>query len=358
MRKLILLVCAVLLVALMALPASAAILSWEQYIYSYDEDSVTCVIPAANSYITAWNKPGGTVVKETHAASLTWSFPANSQPCFQVWPMGANNRMTLDDIPDGTLLEYTITYNYSATALYGNLISYIAYYDADFNQVSSTILDSGAQTLPKTFNISHTMDFPADAKYFTVWCYLQGWTTLTAANAYGIVCSDLRFTMDIEYLPDDSAILNGINNKLDGIGDQIGDINDSINSGPNSPDGSDIFEDFEQTEDQIMDSVSGGLADIPDLFTDIATNWREYSSAFLAYIRIFEAFAGVSIIPLLLRFSLAFGVVGILVNLGVEGAINADRRSFNQKKALWKRAYDAETRAAPSRIKARGYSQS
>lgn len=266
------LVVVALLLTGVVMPASAAILSWEQYIDSWDDDTVTCVIPAADSYITAWDRPGGNVIDQKHAASMTCTFPANGQPSFQVWPMGANNKMTLADIPDGTHLEYTITYSYSANALYGNMISYIAYYDADFKPVSSTITESGAQTLPKTFNVSHTMDFPAGAKYFTVWCYLQGWTQITDAASYGIVCSDLRFTMDIEYLPDDSAILGSINDSLDELPDKIGDqFQDVIEN-----EKEDSKQEGNEFVDQILDALPDPSADVLAAFKTLtdATSYQ------------------------------------------------------------------------------------
>lgn len=354
MRKLLILACAALLVALMALPASAAILTFEDYITDYgvdanNQDFVECTMPAAGFLLHVMN--GGTIIHETTGSGTTYLFSSGQDPGFRVYPFGPKNRMELRDIPNGTQLDFTVTVSNSANAVNGQLSCYIQYFDGDLALLSTTTLQTYTGGIPYTWDISHKMNYPEGAEYFQIYLYMNGWTVLSSAASFGISCSDFVFTLDIKYLPDDSAVLDNISGTLD-------EINGAINNGPNSPDGSDIFEDFEQTEDQIMDSVSGGLADIPDLFTDIATNWREYSSAFLAYIRIFEAFAGVSIIPLLLRFSLAFGVVGILVNLGVEGAINADRRSFNQKKALWKRAYDAESRAAPTRIKARGYSQS
>lgn len=252
------LVVVALLLTGVVMPASAAILSWEQYIDTYDKETVTCVIPASDSHITAWDRPGGNVIEQKHAASMTCTFPANGQPSFQVWPMGSNNKMTLADIPNGTHLEYTITYSYSANALYGNMISYIAYYDADFKPVSSVITESGAQTLPKTFNVSHTMDFPDGAKYFTVWCYLQGWRQITDAASYGIVCSDLRFTMDIEYLPDDSEILGSIKDSLDELPDKIGDhFQDVIETEKEESKG-----EGNKFVDQILDALPDPSADV------------------------------------------------------------------------------------------------
>lgn len=266
------LVVVVLLLTGVVMPASAAILSWEQYIDTYDKESVTCVIPAANSYISAWDRPGGNVISYKHDASMTCLFPAKSQPSFQIWPMGANNKMTLADIPDGTHLDYTITYSFSGNALYGNMISYIAYYDADFQPVSSTITESGAQTLPKTFNVSHTMDFPDGAQYFTVWCYLQGWNEISGTALYGVVCSDLRFTMDIEYLPDDSAILGSINDRLDELPDKIGDqFQDVIENEKEESKG-----EGNKFVDQILDALPDPSADVLAAFK-ILTDATSYS---------------------------------------------------------------------------------
>ena len=258
MRKVLILVVLVSLMVFVALPASAAILSWEDYLESYDSNSVTCVIYPDNAFITAWDRPRGSVIAEHSGSSLTYQFPANSQPCFQVWPMGASNKMRLSDIPNGTHLEYTITFNYGAKALHGNMITYIAYYDEDFNQVSATILEQGEQTLPKTFNVSTTMNFPAGASYFTVWCYLQGWDTISTSTAYGVVCSALRFTMDIEYLPDDSAILNGINDKLNGVNDRLDSVNDHLTDVDDQLGG--VNDKLDGVSDQIDDMISGGAA--------------------------------------------------------------------------------------------------
>lgn len=220
LRSFWLVVVAVLLLGV-ALPAHAAILTWEDYIESYNSESVTCVMPRSGFLLHVLN--GGTVIQEVTGGSITYNFASGQDPGFRVYPFGAKNRMQLKDIPNGTQLDFTITVSNSANAVNGALACYIQYFDGDLALIGTTTLQSYTGGIPYTWDVSHKMSFPEGAEYFQIYLNLNGWTVLDAAAAYGISCSDLRFTMDIEYLPDDSAILGSINDSLDELPDKIGD---------------------------------------------------------------------------------------------------------------------------------------
>lgn len=317
MRKLLILACVVALVAVMAFPASAAILSFTDYITDYgvdanDQNFVECTMPAAGFLIHVMN--GASIVHETTGSGYTYNFSSGQDPGFRVYPFGAKNRMELKDIPNGTQLDFTVTVSNSANAVNGQLSCYIQYFDGDLALLSTTTLQNYTGGIPYTWDISHVMNYPEGAEYFQIYLYLNGWTVLSSVASFGISCSDFVFTMDITYLPDDSAVLENISNQLRDVNDQLNDINNQIKDpDPVLPSGSDDISDVIEQEENLLSEWNEYVDSYNDHLGIGSGILLDRAASFAAVALMVDDFATTGFFYELITISLIIGVVGFLL---------------------------------------------
>ena len=213
MRKIFTICMAVAMLLILTVSASAATLNWENYVYTYNDSEVGCIIPAEQSTAVFFDLT--TKVAEYTGASSQYLYRPGSHPRIQVWPFGGGNYMKLANIPVGTPMSWSVRYTTDGSAvtgaLHGNFITYISYYDEDFTGISTTIIDSGEQTLPHEIDVTITLDYPSDAKYFIVWSYLQGWDKYDKGVLITLECSPVAMLLGIEgYTPPGGSAAAGL----------------------------------------------------------------------------------------------------------------------------------------------------
>lgn len=111
------------------------------------------------------------------------------------------------------------------------------------------------------------------------------------------------------------------NDKLDGVIDQQeqtnekldGIINDKVDGTP--PEGSDKVDDYQQAENELLDSVQGGSNEFDDVSINAWDRIFTYSQSFMAFGLIFKLFADIPFIQSLLYVSLTLGAFAFMLNL-------------------------------------------
>lgn len=303
MRKIFTICMAVVMLLILTVSASAATLNWENYVYTYNDTEVGCIIPAEQSTAVYFDLT--TKVAEYTGASSQYLYRAGSHPRIQVWPFGGGNYMTLDNIPVGTPMSWSVRYTTDGSAvtgaLHGNFITYISYYDEDFSNLSTTIIDSGEQILPHKIDVTITLDYPSDAKYFIVWSYLQGWDKYDSGVLITLECSPVAMLLGIEdYVGPGVSVIPGL--ILGGL----------IGTSQINPDIADRFNDINDPDKVLLDK------------------WSKYTSSYVTYTRsatdIVEdrtlTFLGIrTFLELLLKIPFFEEILIISMTLGIAGFV-------------------------------------
>lgn len=128
------------------------------------------------------------------------------------------------------------------------------------------------------------------------------------------------------------------NNKLDSVidqqeqtNDQLGDImNDQVE--PEPPAGSDKVDDYQQAENELLDSVQGGSNEFDEVSVNAWDRIFTYSQSFMAFGVLFKLFADIPIIQSLLYVSLTLGAFAFMLNLSSNFG-SALGRSTRQRQA-------------------------
>lgn len=306
MRKIFTICMAVAMLLILTVSASAATLNWENYVYTYDDTEVGCIIPAEQS--TAVYFDVTTKVAEFTGASSEYLYSPGSHPRIQVWPFGGGNYMKLANIPVGTPMSWSVRYSTDGSAvtsaLHGNFITYISYYDEDFTGISTTIIDSGEQTLPHEIDVTITLDYPSNAKYFIVWSYLQGWVKYDTGVLITLECSPVAMLLGIEdYVGPGVSVIPGL--ILGGL----------IGTSQINPEIADRFDDISNPDKVLLDKWSQYTSSYVTYTQDATDIVRDRSGSFLA-IRVFlELLLKIPFFEHILIISMTLGISGFILNL-------------------------------------------
>lgn len=93
-----------------------------------------------------------------------------------------------------------------------------------------------------------------------------------------------------------------------------------------APPGSDQANSNHNQEQDILNSISGGVSDSNNLFSNAISLWSDWVGSIALVTRIFNSFTDLPVISVLLVISLSFGISGFLFNLG-SSFVRRDSRS-------------------------------
>lgn len=328
MRKIFTICMAVAMLLILTVSASAATLNWENYVYTYDDTEVGCIIPAEQSYAVYFD--GTTKVAEYTAASSEYLYHPGSLPRIQVWPFGSGNYMKLENIPVGTPMSWSVRYSTDGSAvtsvLHGNFITYISYYDEDFSGISTTIIDSGEQTLPHEIDVSITLDYPSNAKYFIVWSYLQGWDKYNSGVLITLECSPVAMLLGIEdYTPPGGSAAAGL--ILGGL----------IGATQFNPEIAERFDSISNTDKLLLDKwtqYTRSYVTYTQSATDIV---EDRTLSFLAIRTFLELLLKIPFFEQILIISMSLGIAGFvlgLVSYAAQKGVAHDSSKSNSPKRI------------------------
>lgn len=306
MRKIVTICMAVAMLLILTVSASAATLNWENYVYDYDDKEVGCIIPAEQCTAVYFDET--TKIAEFTGASSEYLYRAGSHPRIQVWPFGGGNYMKLANIPVGTPMSWSVRYSTDGSAvtgaLHGNFITYISYYDKDFNGISTTIIDSGEQTLPHKIDVTITLDYPSNAEYFIVWSYLQGWDKYDSGVLITLECSPVAMLLGIEdYVAPGLSVIPGL--ILGGL----------IGTSQINPDIADRFDDIRDPDKVLLDKWSHYTSSYVTYTQDATGIVRDRAGSFLAIKVFLELLFKIPFFEHILIVSMTLGIAGFILNL-------------------------------------------
>lgn len=121
------------------------------------------------------------------------------------------------------------------------------------------------------------------------------------------------------------------NSKLDSVISSQDRINEYLDDFKNyevqgiPPAGSDIVDDYESAEDQLMDSVAGGSSEFENMTLTAWDRIYTYQQSFLAFSSLFGLFADIPFFQSLLYISLTLGASAFFLGLGTQAARYFDR---------------------------------
>lgn len=127
------------------------------------------------------------------------------------------------------------------------------------------------------------------------------------------------------------------NEKLDGVHDAINDTNDKLDDimgykpDVDTPEGGEVVGELEDVENNLMNEVNNGFAQAENLQTSVLEYLLSYLSAFAVVSYIFDLFAWIPFIKVLLSVSLALGIVSALLNIGLSVSSGASKSKSDGK---------------------------
>lgn len=349
----------VLLSAVIAVPALAAVIDYNDYVTKVqvdgDNDLVTVKIPAEFAFVMVFDVTDGgkTTVYRGYGDYHDFTFELGHVYSFNVsifgYPYGGGSGLDLSYIPVGTQIASGFGFDYAgdweAIATPYMDVNY-QYYE----QGSGEILYYKWKDLEwqdwEFFTDTYVVESVDDANVLTV-IYNVTPNEMLSNVTTGIVIHDTTMVFSISSLlrqqqltGKTNDLLKEVESQLAAQGKTLDDIkasqeetneklDDIINGEVNgeAPDGSDIVDDYESAEDELMDSVSGGSDTFDDMTLSAWDKIYAYSQSFLAFGVIFELFADLPFIQALLHISLSIGTFAFLLNLGYSAGRALSRRS-------------------------------
>lgn len=175
-------------------------------------------------------------------------------------------------------------------------------------QYFTDVVAQGSADMVMTFK-SSTLVISLNELYFE---YQQ-----TGANKELLQAIEKKIESNGQTLQDVLDQQVNINDKLDDM------INGEVNGTP--PEGSDIVDDYQSAEDQLMDSVEGGSSEFDDVSMTAWDRLYTYQQSFLAFSYLFNLFADIPFFQSLLYISLTLGSVVFLLGIGAAAARYEER---------------------------------
>lgn len=139
-------------------------------------------------------------------------------------------------------------------------------------------------------------------------------------------------------------LLDEINSQLEEQGQTMKDVlaeqeqtNDKLDDmmnyqpEPETPEGGEVVGDLEDVEDNLMEDVNEGFDEAEQLQLSVLETLLQYVSAFGAVSYIFDLFAWIPFIKILLSVSLALGIVSTLLNIGLSVSSGASKSKSEGK---------------------------
>lgn len=361
-RILVIASCVALLVCSFALPASAAVLDYNDYITNIqvdgDNDIVTVTIPLQGNTQYALYE-NSNLIGNIFGNEIVGQFKYGNSYNLYIMPTPFDS-VLLSNIPSGTTVsyDYYITENYPAynTPI---VLFKVYYYMAD----GSTIIKSyelNRSPFEWAFPIESTLDIPDGAVSFST---EVGFLNFSPANdkdviyvaTFGLKSYTLTMTISSLYrlqqqTGQTNVILKEVEKQLADQGKTLDEVLgaqkdtneklDSIINGtvdPSPPAGGDSIGDLDDLEGGLRDDSQAGLDQGLAIQQSTLGIFLQYATAFAAAGDIFGVFAGIPFFSFLLYVSVALGVFGLLLNLGVDvslavsHAAKRDRQATNRR---------------------------
>lgn len=365
MKRFIVIPVALVLIVSMAIPAFAAdygLLDYNDYIASTEfdgtNDNVVVKFPEDMCSIDLWrySPPPNTRVGIVNASSAIWTLSDGEYYYTNAYPMGyssssadSNSRLALSNIPDGTNIHFDLTYRWLYTDDESGLIDTPTYdawlmYYSESGIISSQQFTAG--TAPgdgypydeDTWSFDITINKPAGATSILFYAQLDSIKAYeTGRLQFSLDNFSLTFSVSALYRLQEqtgknSVVLGDIKQQLAEQGqtikefvsqqEQTNEKLDNIINGdfdPVRPPNSDIVESLGDLEQDILGDVSGNIDKIEDAFDNAFDAFVSYSQSLLGAVFIFNLFADIPLVSVLLYVSLALGVLASI--FGVATAI-------------------------------------
>lgn len=336
----------VVLVCCMVFPASAAPLPTVDYndlitdvVVDGDNDLVTIVLPLDMVMLEGVDAYGKIIGWCTADHTLPGIIKADFYYIYRI--SFFNFRLLAEDIPNDT--QYTISCEVfdnggPSTECYAvEASSRESYWDESGNrlyyEVNQPMLSN--QNMIGVHSFSGTINKPAGTHALELQQYFWGLYTMPVESRVFLRVDSFILTFSINSLlrlqqttGKTNKILTEVKNQLaeqgktlDDIRDQndiIIDQNDQIINGevtPEAPEGSDRFDDLDDTEAGLRDDAQEGLETGIEITQNALQIILQYATAFACAGWIFERFSTLPIFTALLFVSMALGVFGLVVNL-------------------------------------------
>lgn len=338
------------LLAVAVLPASAAVLDYNDYVSNVtvdgDNDLVTVNFPLNNVYFALYDYNTGTTAE---AVSLSASFNLSANHRYNLFFLFyyPSDSLSLADIPSDTVFtvdaDISSQHNFfdvSLEAFYN--INY--FYDSKGNYVGST-----SNPVSVTDHYTFSSVLPQLASNFASFNPGLQWANWAANydDTLSITVHSLTMQFSISSLlrlqqttGKTNAILKEVEQKLADQGQTLEDVlgeqqdtneklDDIINGtvDPETPSGSDVVGDLDDAEGHIRDDASSGLQQGEQVQQNALQVLGQYLSAFACVSWIFDKFATIPLFSGLLALSFSLGICGAILGLGLSIASASDRRS-------------------------------
>lgn len=355
-RILILSFCIIALVVVMVVPAIAAPLDYNDYITNItvdgDNDIVTVTIPASFSNFEVYT--GG--VKYTTVGSGI-DIPVIAEQSVSAYINHIPQGFSVDNIPSGTLVNISFFCGFDSSFDTPNVLSRYWYCNSSGSQVTDSVVTNfGKDGFSGRVNYSFTINKPSGASSVSVRSDVTGLYPFYSGT-FELYCYDTILTMSISSLyrlqqesGKTNEILTEVEKQLADQGKTLDDVlgeqqetNDKLDEiingtvDPSAPAGSGSVGDLDDAEAGLREDSQAGLDQGLAMQQSALGVFLQYASAFAAAGAVFEIFANIPFFSFLLYVSVALGVFGLLLNLGVDTSLAAsdaarrDRMATNRR---------------------------
>lgn len=260
--------------------------------------------------------------------------------------------LELYNIPNGTTINFLSSiridwevYAYPPITFQRSLVVY--YMDASGNLISFDTLDLGIVTSGSNYSSNYYVSecdvtFQINKPNNAYACYFEHRILFTEGTTYTATISgnisDLYLIFSISSLYRLQAESGRTNELLDEVSSQLeanGDKLDEIINGevePTPPAGSGSVGDLDDLESGLRDDSQAGLDQGLAMQQSALDIFSQYASAFAVSGLIFNTFANIPFFSFILYISVALGIFGLLVNLGVDASLASSRAKKRDQK--------------------------
>lgn len=335
-----------LLSSVLIVPALAAPIDYNDYVYKVEVDGdnelVYVKIPADFARVRVFRTSDNVRIYDGLGAHHDIPFESEVEYRVYLDVFGArevySNALDLSYIPIGT--QIASGFGFEETGDWGAMSSPVAhvsyYYFETGNPEPLSVITNNTDQISSWdwFYDVHIVENVADANLLTIDYFLEPvyfmyepWTGLFVQDTTLVfsISSLLRqqqatgktnaLLKEVEaQLAEQGKTLDDIKQSQDETNDKLDNIiNGEISGKP--PAGSDIVDDYESAEDQLMDSVGGGSDAFQDMTLSAWDKIYAYSQSFLAFGVLFEMYSDIPFFQGLLYIALSLGTFAFLVNL-------------------------------------------
>lgn len=344
-RILVVSACLMALIGVLVFPAGAAGFDYNDYVTNItvdgDNDIVTVVIPAVEQTV-AYSAAGATFVEGVNGKI---SFPVTGEVNYDLRLYPFPDYLDLSNIPDGT--TFTMGFHcYLNSGGYDTPTLILAYdYYSNGSYISGSINNLGKQNVEDVHYYTGTVLRPTPtANQMGCSMYLYGFVPFNSGTVT-FKAMDFVMTMTISSLyrlqqqsGKTNEILTEVEKQLADQGKTLDDVlgeqqetNDKLDEiingtvDPSAPAGSGTVGDLDDTEAGLRDDAQSGLDQGLEVQQSALDIVLQYASAFACVGWIFNKFADLPFFSGLLYVSMALGIYGTILGVGLSASRTGSR---------------------------------